>query len=51
MMCDYCPAEHLIEVVHQRDKTELMFCGHHADEFIIRLLDQGFVVSKDMRSS
>lgn len=49
MICDRCPASSLVEVEHQRDKTELMFCGHHADEFIISLLDQGFVVIKDMR--
>lgn len=48
-MCDRCPAESLVEVEHQRDLTTLTFCGHHADQFIIPLLDQGFIVIKDMR--
>lgn len=49
MKCDYCPAESLVEVEHQRDLTTLEFCGHHADQFIIPLLDKGFIVTKDMR--
>lgn len=49
MICDYCPAEHLVEVKHQRDQTWLIFCGHHFDQFTIPLLNQGFIVVKDMR--
>lgn len=49
MICDYCPAEALVEVQHQRDETTLEFCGHHADEFAIPLLDKGFLFIRDER--
>ncbi len=49
MSCDRCPAVGLVKVEHQRDKTTLTFCGHHADAFAIPLLDKGFIFVRDDR--
>jgi hypothetical protein len=50
MICDYCPAEGFVEFQHQRDLTSLVFCGHHADEYVIPLMDKGFIVLRDERN-
>lgn len=52
--CDSkCSAKPHFLVKHRRDRTDLVFCGHHFNLYAPMLLDQGFVVlwSEDVPAS
>jgi len=48
--CDAnCPQNFTVRVRHRRDRSDLIFCGHHFDRFEAALIGQGFVKVYDSR--
>lgn len=48
-LCDKCGAPGMVKFIHKRHITELVFCGHHAEENLPALIAKGFVVVGDNR--
>ena len=47
--CSRCTAAPLVKYSHEGLELDLPFCGHHATKHQQALLDQGFVISVDLR--
>jgi len=41
-LCDVCPAEALRRFVHYLHGTDLIFCNHHSEHYLIELFNKGF---------